>query len=239
MPPKRVYARDLPPGWSVDATRDAERLPRQAVFVTSAPVKVGDATHARVTLGFDGGPVSMALGRFRLSATSSDQPAQIVAIRAKTRGLLAVPAAARTTEQRDAVRAEYRADADSLASVRKRIDEITEELSRLGVVSALVLRERQSHDRPSTMLRERGAYLSPGERVYANTPAALPPMTDDEMPNRLGLARWLVSPSNPLTARVSSSSAAGLSRPAKTSARRARRRRTRSCSTGWRRNSSA
>ncbi len=201
-PPARVYARDLPPGWSVDATRDAERLPRQAVFVTSAPVQADGARHLRVTLGFDGGPVSMALGHFRVSATASDHPTRIVSIRAKTRALLAVPAASRNDAQRDAVRAEYRAHADSLATVRERIASIGEELSRLGVVSALILRERPSYDRPSTMLRERGAYLSPGERVYATTPGALPAMTDDEMPNRLGLARWLVSPSNPLTARV-------------------------------------
>ncbi len=64
------------------------------------------------------------------------------------------------------------------------------------------MKEKQSYERPSTLFRERGAYLAPGERVYARTPAVLPPMAEDEMPNRLGLARWLVSPANPLTARV-------------------------------------
>ena len=33
-------------------------------------------------------------------------------------------------------------------------------------------------------------------------PEVLPPLGDDQMPNRLGLARWLVQPQNPLTARV-------------------------------------
>ena len=48
---------------------------------------------------------------------------------------------------------------------------------RLGIVSALVMREAPSHDRPSTLFRERGAYLSPGERVFAATPAVLTPMS--------------------------------------------------------------
>ena len=86
--------------------------------------------------------------------------------------------------------------------MRARVAAIEKELKELGIVSALVMRESPSHDRPSTLFRERGAYLSPGERVFAATPAVLPPMSDAEMPNRLGLARWLVSPSNPLTARV-------------------------------------
>jgi hypothetical protein len=64
------------------------------------------------------------------------------------------------------------------------------------------MKEKQSYERPSTPFRERGAYLAPGERVFARTPAVLPPMAEDEMPNRLGLARWLVNPANPLTARV-------------------------------------
>ncbi|NIP92693.1 MAG: DUF1553 domain-containing protein, partial [Akkermansiaceae bacterium] len=38
--------------------------------------------------------------------------------------------------------------------------------------------------------------------VMAGTPASLPPMADELPRNRLGLARWLVSSENPLSARV-------------------------------------
>ena len=53
-----------------------------------------------------------------------------------------------------------------------------------------------------TFILIRGAYDKPGERVTADTPAVLPPLSDDLPRNRLGLARWLVDPANPLTARV-------------------------------------
>jgi hypothetical protein len=48
----------------------------------------------------------------------------------------------------------------------------------------------------------RGQYDRPGERVEFGTPAALPPLPEDASKDRLGLARWLVSRENPLTARV-------------------------------------
>jgi hypothetical protein len=38
--------------------------------------------------------------------------------------------------------------------------------------------------------------------VFGNTPAILPPIPKDAPTNRLGLAKWVVSPDNPLTARV-------------------------------------
>ena len=48
----------------------------------------------------------------------------------------------------------------------------------------------------------RGNYDRPGEEVARATPAWLPPLPAGAPNNRLGLARWLVDPSHPLTARV-------------------------------------
>jgi hypothetical protein len=48
----------------------------------------------------------------------------------------------------------------------------------------------------------RGNYTTPGDEVSPDTPACLPPMPPGAPKNRLGLALWLVSPDNPLTARV-------------------------------------
>ncbi|MFM8479147.1 MAG: DUF1549 and DUF1553 domain-containing protein, partial [Planctomycetaceae bacterium] len=53
-----------------------------------------------------------------------------------------------------------------------------------------------------THILSRGDYLSPAEQVSFNTPAFLPPLPADAPPSRLGFARWLVSGTHPLTARV-------------------------------------
>src|SRR5205085_10691918 len=58
-------------------------------------------------------------------------------------------------------------------------------------------------DKPrDAFVLKRGAYDNPGEKVVPGVPAVLPPLKADWPNNRLGLARWLVDRSNPLTARV-------------------------------------
>jgi hypothetical protein len=66
----------------------------------------------------------------------------------------------------------------------------------------MVVSEDAGFARPSTNIRERGTFTSKGELVYADIPSALGTLPRDAMPNRLGLAQWLVSDDNPLTARV-------------------------------------
>ena len=156
----------------------------------------------RLTLSFNGANVGQALGRFRLSSTADAEPFRAVSISAHVRDFLSIDPKVRTPDQENAVRSAYRAQCAELASERDRIDTVKKELADLGIISALVMKERQSYERPSTPFRERGAFLAPGDRVYTATPAVLPSMGNDEMPNRLGLARWLVKPTNPLTARV-------------------------------------
>jgi hypothetical protein len=53
-----------------------------------------------------------------------------------------------------------------------------------------------------THLLIRGAYDKPGEKVEPGVPAVLPPLPAGAPNNRLGFARWLIDPANPLTARV-------------------------------------
>ncbi|MEY5024906.1 MAG: hypothetical protein RLZZ244_434 [Verrucomicrobiota bacterium] len=67
-------------------------------------------------------------------------------------------------------------------------------------VTTMVM-EEMAKPRPTFVLM-RGAYDKPGEAVTAATPAILPAMAPDAPRNRLGLARWLVDPANPLPSRV-------------------------------------
>ena len=69
-----------------------------------------------------------------------------------------------------------------------------------SIPSVMVMKERET--RRETFLLKRGAYDAPGARVLPDVPKVLPPLDRDDPNNRLGFARWLVDPSNPLTARV-------------------------------------
>jgi hypothetical protein len=61
----------------------------------------------------------------------------------------------------------------------------------------------QEMDQPrATHVLIRGQYDQPGEKVEPGVPPAFPPLPPDAPKNRLGFAKWLVSPEHPLTARV-------------------------------------
>ncbi len=67
--------------------------------------------------------------------------------------------------------------------------------------TTLVFREKAGEPKPAYLLK-RGEYDQRGEKVGRAVPAFLPPLPPGEPVNRLGLARWLVAPNHPLTARV-------------------------------------
>ena len=63
----------------------------------------------------------------------------------------------------------------------------------------MVMQEGPARD---AFILKRGAYDAHGEKVGAATPGFLPSLPAGAPPNRLSLARWLVSAENPLTSRV-------------------------------------
>ncbi|MEL7496579.1 MAG: DUF1553 domain-containing protein [Planctomycetota bacterium] len=71
----------------------------------------------------------------------------------------------------------------------------------LNIPYAMVMKER-AEIRPTHVLL-RGQYDAPGDLVQRQTPGFLPPLkSEQEIPSRLDLANWVVSPDNPLTSRV-------------------------------------
>lgn len=70
-------------------------------------------------------------------------------------------------------------------------------------VSTVMVMQDVSSPR-QTFILDRGNYHSPkqDQPVEPGVPAPFPPLPSDAPPNRLGLARWIVRPDHPLTARV-------------------------------------
>ncbi|MGB2712905.1 MAG: DUF1553 domain-containing protein [Vicinamibacterales bacterium] len=68
------------------------------------------------------------------------------------------------------------------------------------IPSAMVMAELKKPR--ETFVLARGDYRNHTEKVEAGVPAMLPPLQKDAPANRLTLAKWLVDPSHPLTARV-------------------------------------
>lgn len=76
------------------------------------------------------------------------------------------------------------------------------EKSRPTVPTLPVMVELPENKRRETRIMTKGNFLSPGEKVEAAAPASFHPFPADAPRNRLGVAKWLVDPDNPLTMRV-------------------------------------
>ena len=97
-----------------------------------------------------------------------------------------------------------------VAEVEPRTKEAVAQLHRVDAARYQIARrsattfvqEERADAQPIAHVLFRGQYDQMRDEVHPNVPAVLPPMPQSAPRNRLGLAQWLVEPSNPLTARV-------------------------------------
>jgi hypothetical protein len=189
------------PLWTVDASREEKRLPRQLVLPFAKPFE-RSSDGLRITLVHASEFTGQGIGRFRVSATAAEGPEKTVQIPARLRAVAAMEPEKRTAKQAEELSKAFREVAASLQADRDELKRLQKDLDSLGIVSTLVMGERPSTEPLSAKMRIRGSFLSPGETVTAGTPAALNPWPEGLPKNRLGLAQWLASKDNPLTARV-------------------------------------
>lgn len=187
-------------GWAVWEGRIVDRE-QAAVFLLREPVEAPPGSTLTFHLRHDSPHVRHNLGRFRLSVTAAADPPATVGEPALL-SALRTPAAERSQEQRQLIRADHQASDAAYAGLvaeQKRLQQEREAIEKAA--PKVMVMEDQPERRP-TFLLERGLYNLPGEEVAANVPACLPPLPADAPRNRLGLATWLVAPDHPLTARV-------------------------------------
>src|SRR5262249_15353400 len=100
----------------------------------------------------------------------------------------------------DAKLKRYKPGDTAATKVRDEIGAKMAEMLNVRAPTTMVMQELPK-PRPNYVMR-RGDFRRMGKNVEPGTPAVLHPFPKDAPRNRLGLARWLVSPDNPLVGRV-------------------------------------
>ena len=188
--------------WAVDGPNRKEN--RRAMFVLQEAIAPAKDTMLllRVRMEAIGGH---NIGRFRLSASSLPPDAVRLSGDPFSPALklaIETPAAKRTPQQKKDISAFFRANVENplkqadaaLTRAQKAYDDFDRSLPNV-----MVMQEGPVRD---TFVLKRGEYDKPGDKVSMATPAVLPPIPKGAPANRLGLAKWLVDPANPLTSRV-------------------------------------
>ena len=169
-------------------------------FRTAAPLQIGDRALGRA---FSGGLDDLRIYDRVLTPDEITQLAVHYPIQTVLSGVFG-----KRTKEDDARVREYfltraapeelRRQAAELKRLRKERDQLNKEILTVMVMGDLV-------NPRDTFVLARGDYRNRTEKVTADVPSVLPPLpppSKDAPRNRLTLAKWLVDPGHPLTARV-------------------------------------
>lgn len=131
------------------------------------------------------------------------EQAAIIPLRETVAEIAALPPGSRTEAQAAKLRSAFleTASPKNVREARAELSTLRKEREKFyqSVPTVMVMAEGKPRD---AFILKRGAYDAHGEKVTPGVPAVLPPLKPEWPDNRLGLARWLVDRSNPLTARV-------------------------------------
>ena len=193
-------------GWAVYNPPNM-KIDRAAKFLFDKPLAGGEGTTLLIRLEHNSVHKQHNLGRFRLTLTTHEAPP----LREEEQGLPAAIAAALATEpqkrtelQQRQLADHYRQSAPEFAELRQQLATAEKQLAdlRKSFPEVMVMAER-SQPREAFVLKV-GQYDQPDRNRPASpaVPSVLLPLPETEPPNRLDLAKWLVNPEHPLTARV-------------------------------------
>jgi hypothetical protein len=169
----------------------------------AAQVRQSDAQIAALRKKLEGLGSAPAMAAAQAKWESSLAPPNAAARKGVPQEVLAIldtPAGKRSQPQAEALAQHFRSIAPEFKPLRDAIAAL--EKAKPKVPSLPVMVELPANRRRTTRILRKGNFLDPGEPVEPGIPRALHPFPPGAPKDRLGLAQWLVDPTNPLAARV-------------------------------------
>ncbi len=183
-------------GWSVGG---AIGKPHAIVFRLAEPAK-GEAGSRLVLTLHQTYIHQTTIGHFRVSTTADAGPPGASGLPAEVEEIALIPRDRRTPEQAKALLGYFLSVAPEMAKANAEIEALRRSMPKFK--TSMVMLDRPADHRRTTHVHRRGEFLRTMQAVATGTPAVLPPLPVGAEPDRLRLARWLVSEANPLVGRV-------------------------------------
>jgi hypothetical protein len=178
------------------SAQDVEVNALEGSIKTPVSAKIGRRTTGDF---FDGLVDDVSLYSRALTAKEADELSRA----SEANILLKIPEDQRTPDQKKQLTQLWSKAHDAkYRDFSSQLDSRTDEYRKLQAsVSSVMIMKEMVKPRPAYVL-VRGQYDKHGDEVKPAVPKFLPPLPKGAPNNRLGLAEWIVSPENPLTARV-------------------------------------
>jgi hypothetical protein len=197
-----VVGNDSSKGWAVDGP--TRRDITKAMFVSPQLVDIPENSTIKISLSHQA-LSQHNIGRFRIAISSV--PGELITLKGfqvpvNITKIIETDPQKRSLQQKEELRKYYKATSfkehkvasDKLVLLKNNLVD-----SKKNIPGVMVMKEGPVRD---TFMLIRGEYDKKGPKVVAGLPSVLPPLPKDKPMNRLGLAYWMVDPSNPLTSRV-------------------------------------
>ncbi|NND95956.1 MAG: DUF1553 domain-containing protein, partial [Pirellulaceae bacterium] len=192
-------------GWAIASHEPANRVPRELILTCDQPVDIAANSQLQITMKHASPYAGHNIGCFRLSisdAAASSLKALKSSTPANIAGILAQSKAKRSKKEQKQLREYFAKNLDDVLRNAKQKHEAAKKAAvdyEKSIPSTMVMKETKPRE---AFILRRGEYDKPGEKVQRGLPAALPSLPEGQPMDRLGLANWIVDPTNPLTARV-------------------------------------
>ena len=192
-------------GWAIDGNDPAKKLARRIFFAPAKPVEVPNDAVLVIRMTHDSQFADHNVGCIRFAVSDADADRVGLGetgLPPEIQTVLQLVQDARTSEQTQQLETYFREQVDH--PFRTAELELKTALAKLadfrdGLPTTMVMKEGKPRD---AFVLTRGEYDHPADKVERAVPAFLPALPPGASHDRLGLAQWIVSDTNPLTARV-------------------------------------